>query len=158
MGKFKFNLLDFWVPNPQKRFSDVLAGIEKCVNTPEFMQWFMMESFTELQLEHRRLTKQQLLETVRKEVAIEYYVVKKKWYQRFSSVIGFTDDNVISTYSDFYFSMSDAELAGHIFHETLHAAGHSHSFNPSASREASLPYKCGYWVEKNFDKVPWPHG
>lgn len=149
-GVFKFNLIDYWVPNPQSRFSNVISTVERAVNSPEFTAWFLDAKFTEIPAEYQGFSSVRLLKSILKEVGIEYYVIKKKWYQRFSSVIGFTESNVISTYSDFYFSMSDAELGGHIFHETLHVAGHSHSFNPSNSRNQSLPYQCGNWVVKNY--------
>lgn len=87
--------------------------------------------------------------------AIQWKVIKRPFYKRWSSVVGWYDDGVIYTYSQRFYAMNHHERVGHFCHELMHHYGFSHSFEPSRERDLSLPYRVGEFCE-GLSRVPKP--
>lgn len=153
-----------------EKFSIAVNLAERCVNSSEFENIFLSSEFTQ-KGERSKLTNQELLYLCRQTVFLNYYVVPRPFWKRWSSVIGWTviketffgptgltGIGSISTYEDKFDQMSVAELASHITHEAVHCppARFEHYFNWSKERDMSLPYRIGAivfnWVSNNLNK------
>lgn len=131
------------------KFLKALKLSEEIINSEEFKQWFLSQKFTQLgdlKFKENDALLEQLLVTVE----FTYSVRSKPWYKRYSSVIGYTVGNEITTYKDVYDRMSVAELCSHLTHEITHCdpINFSHSVNYSKERDLRLPYQIGDYVEK----------
>ncbi len=71
------------------------------------------------------------------------------WFWKKWSVVGYTlpDSPRIWTNGNWFYRMTDAELAGHFVHEWLHKIGFGHDFNRTAKRPYSVPYGVGGIIE-----------
>lgn len=134
-----------------------VSDLHAVVNTQESIDWFMSQKFTQLG-EHKNKTNDQLLILILRSLTFNYSVIERSWWKRFSSVIGYSMDNVktkgpdIFTYADSFDSMSVAGLAGHLFHESLHALSMHHEFKWSRERDFSVPYAFGNFIESLVQK------
>lgn len=149
-----------------KRFLTAIKRVEDLINNQDFATWFLDTPFTEIE-DVSSLTKPQQLLKLRSLTPFDYAVVPRPWYKRFSSVVGWTDFikeligpignksiPYVSTYTDTFDGMTDAELAGHLAHEIVcHGNGFTHSVNPSPSRDNSVPYKVGNYVIAKIQKL-----
>jgi hypothetical protein len=117
-------------------------------STEAFKQWFLKTNFTELegraQYSNEQLYNRYLSSSVYR---FSWKLVKRPWYKRFSSVVGWSEGGVLYTYTQRFNEMQASERAAHFAHEFMHIIGFSHSFNPSISRDNSLPYKVGDYVQ-----------
>jgi len=81
-----------------------------------------------------------------------YLVLVKKWKMPFASSqsIGFTLPNQkeIHTYTWWFNRAEDHQYAGYIAHEWAHKIGFDHSFDPTPTRNYSVPYAFGGIVEE----------
>ena len=126
-----------------------------------FTLFFLNSKFTQLG-DYEGLSNEDMLLRLRRETPFEYAIVPRPWYKRYSSVVGWTDFiksyvvplakkqsiPYVSTYSDSFNSMSDAELTAHLVHEVAcHGNGFSHSFKYNDERNQSVPYAVGSFVE-----------
>lgn len=160
----KLNPLEIYGLDVNKRaekFSIAVNLCEKIINSDEFENWFLSNSFTQLG-EFSKFTNQELLEKLRVEINFEYYVTPRPWYKRYSSVVGWTEFYnkfifslgwkripIVTTYSDQFDGMSVSGLCGHLAHEVVaHGIGLTHEFKWSKQRDMSAPYKIGNYVEK----------
>lgn len=134
-----------------KEMHDAVMLAESILNSTDFKGWFLKTKFTEL-ADFENSTNAQLYEKffTNSEHRFTWNIVKRPWFKRFSSAIGMTDmkSKTITTYSQIFIKMSAAEKASHFAHEMMHVIGFTHSFNSSASRDNSLPYQVGDYVEK----------
>lgn len=113
-----------------------------------FYNWFLKADFTELgdrNIPNAKLWDKYFADT--SEYPFKWYIVKRPWYKRFSSVIGQTTGSTVTTYTQIFDNMTPADRAGHLAHELMHVAGFSHSFNSSITRDNSLPYQVGNFIE-----------
>lgn len=137
------------------KFLRAVKLIEEIINSSEFKLWFMTKDFTQLG-DLKFVSKDLLLERLLVTVQFTYSVVKRPWYKRYSSVIGWTVNDDIHTYKDSYDRMSLPELVSHIGHELTHCSQieFSHSFNYTKDRDDSLPYAIGsYLLKAATDKL-----
>lgn len=146
VGNFKGNQKD-----AQRAFNCFSNGRD-IINSREFEQWFLKQKFTQIPEEFKGYSNTELYLTLSKPVEFIYQVIGRPWYKRWSSAIGYTIGNVITTYKNNFDSMSDAELSAHIIHELMHVYGHGQAFNYSTVRDDSIPYKVGNYIEKNLAK------
>jgi hypothetical protein len=122
--------------------------VQKAFNDVRFRTWFLQAKFTELgdrNIPNQKLFDQYFGDTC--EYSFKWYIVKRPWYKRFSSVLGFTLGKTISTYIPIFEKMDGSERVGHLAHELCHTIGFNHSFSASVTRENSLPYQVGYTIE-----------
>jgi hypothetical protein len=123
---------------------------ESILNSTDFKGWFLKTKFTEL-ADFENSTNAQLYQKffMNSEHRFSWVIVTRTWYKRFSPAIGMTDidKGIITTYKQIYDKMSVAERAGHFAHEMMHTIGFTHSFKPSQSRDKSLPYMIGKYVQ-----------
>lgn len=117
------------------------------MNSPSFEEWFLKARFTELG-PYEGLTNVEIYNTYFRsgKFRFNWYLVKRPWYKRYSSVIGWGEKQTLYTYKNRYYEMSQAERAGHFAHELMHIIGFEHSFSPSTTRDTSLPYQVGDYV------------
>ena len=120
----------------------------KVLETAAFLHWFESQEFTQLPDSFKNLLKHDLALTLEQKSFFNYQVIARPWHKRWSSVIGYTQNGVIYTYSNSFDAMSDAELSGHIIHEWAHFIGHSHSLKVNSVTLQSLPYMIGEYVEE----------
>lgn len=124
------------------------------LKTPEFKDWFLNTTFTELRLSKlENLTNAQIFEHLyasQDEVQVKWVSMWRPWYKRWSSVIGWAEWDCVFTYTQQINRMGIADLAAHFFHELHHLKPWfiEHSFNPSTERDRSIPYQVGNYVEK----------
>jgi len=73
-------------------------------------------------------------------------LVLYKPFNRWSSAIGYTDEptRTIHINSRKLNSLEILDYSGHIFHESLHVMGYTHSFYNSKNRPFTVPYFLGY--------------
>lgn len=169
-NKFSFQFQNLYVSKDSKKlekFSRAFNLAEKCINSDEFENAFLSTAFTQLG-NYSGKTNQELLLMFRQPVFLNYYVVPRPWYKRYSSVVGWTiiketflspigrnGIGSISTYDDQFNGMSVAGLAAHLSHEASHCPPFrfSHDYNWSKARDISLPYAIGNiveeWVRRN---------
>ena len=166
MFKFEFMNLDgISLYKRSVKFSIAMNKAEKCLNSPEFSEFFLNKDFTQLG-EFSGRDKKDLLNLLLRPVYCDYYVIPRPWYKRFSSVIGWTAFTKkflfsigwksiaqVSTYVDQFDAMSVAGLAGHLVHEiACHGNGFSHSYKWVKERDDSIPYSVGNYVESWVSK------
>lgn len=127
---------------------DVIRLVETVLNSVDFKGFIWRTKFTELG-DLQDCTGRELHEKffINDEYRFNWKIVPRPWYKRFSSVVGFTIDDVIATYKPRYDAMTIPERAGHLAHELMHVIGFSHSFKDSPERARSLPYQVGDYVE-----------
>lgn len=123
--------------------------IERAVNSEAYKKFVLAHEFSQMDQDLFEDDLPAILEIMLKDIRVQYQVVPRPWFKRWSSVIGYTQNGVITTYIPSFDAMSVPELAGHLWHEILHLKGFGHTFDPVPGREGSIPYACGYWVE-NF--------
>lgn len=131
------------------KFLKAIKLAEEIINSPEFKQWFMAYEFKQLyDLKFR--TKYHLLDMMLVTIKFTYSVVKRPWYKRYSSVIGYTIGDDVHTYRDSYDNMDLPRLVNHIVHEALHcsAVSFSHSVQYTKERDHSLNYTIGDYCER----------
>lgn len=141
------------------KFISAIQQIEHAINeSHEFEAWFLKQSFTQL-YNRKELTNTEHLKILRQQINFNYSVIKRSWWKRFSSVIGYQTEITrtkgidVFTYSDSFDNMSVAGLAGHLCHEIVcHGSGYSHDFNWSRERDLSLPYAVGNKIEELTQK------
>lgn len=166
MNKFAFQFMNLYGIDKNKRAEKLSMAAHQAtlaINSEEFENWFLSTVFTQLGEDHKNKTNTELLEIIRQPVFLNYYVVPRPWYKRYSSVIGWTiikdyflspvgqnGVGMISTYSDQFDNMSTAGLASHLAHEASHCPPYkfSHSYEWSKSRDLSVPYQIGFFIEK----------
>lgn len=133
------------------KFAEAVQIAEKWINSAEFSRWFLEKAekkqFKQLTLEQQKLIPHDLLQLALKPATFEYYVQKKPWYKRFTSVMGWSTGNAIYTYTDIFDGMSIIGLAAHLAHESMHDLGFTHSVGYSHERDFSVPYMVGSWIE-----------
>lgn len=166
MFKFEFQNLYGVTKGRAEKFSIALNLAEKCVNSDEFKNRFISTAFTQLG-EHKDKTNQELLNILRQAIFLNYAIVPRPWYKRYSSVVGWTmikekfmsplgysGMGSITTYEDEFDRMSIAELASHLAHEGSHCppARFEHYFNWSKARDLSLPYAIGAIIFEMISK------
>lgn len=132
-----------------------IQDIEAIINGAEFIDWFMVQKFTQLEGELAKMSQADLLAKLLREIEFNYMLQSRSWWKRFSKVIGwFLDDRNtkgldIYTYYDSFDGMSISGLAGHITHEVVcHGSGFSHSYEWNNYRDFSLPYAVGNKIEE----------
>lgn len=136
------------------KISKALELAEDTVNSKEFKDWFYAQTFTQLG-EMAKFDKTQRLDMLLRPVSFNYHLMKKSFWKRFTSVIGWhTDDpctpgDDIYTYIDAFDRMTVTDLAGHLAHELTHSLGFEHSFNNTPDRKFSVPYMVGDYVSEN---------
>lgn len=113
-----------------------------------FSEWFFDFNFTQISDEWKTVSTFGLYDSLFKEVTFTYQVVKRPFFKRWSSAIGYTVGNTITTYKNNFDAMAFNEIAAHIIHELTHVLGHGHAFNYSKERDSSVPYAVGNYVEK----------
>lgn len=128
--------------------------IEEIINSPEFKEWFLKQNFTQLG-ELLGVDNYMLLDSLLTTVQFTYSVVPRPWYKRWSSVIGYTINDDITTYRDSYDGMNLSDLCSHLSHEITHcsAIGFHHEFKYSREREMSLPYAIGRYVKDKASAI-----
>jgi len=123
----------------------IQAANDMCyaVNSLKFKDWCCGYRFTNtlktgMQVYDHIMSGDDLFGEADKDIDIDVTL----YYKRFTSVIGYGLPNTLRTWLNkkFFFSMSKQELAGHIFHESLHKFGYNHI---SAKEYTSVPYACG---------------
>lgn len=131
------------------KFLKAVKAVEAVVNSEEFKEWFIAHPFTQLG-ENKFKTREALLDQLLQTVEFVYAVKPRPWYKRYSSVIGYTIGNEITTYRNAYDNMSLPEFCGHLAHELTHCPtiNFSHSVNYTKERDNSLPYAIGNYVER----------
>lgn len=154
--EFKLDPLIVQGLNTQARKDKFLRAVlssENAVNSAEFIDWFMAAKFTQLG-SHSHKKNDELLKMLLVPVQFNYSVIHRSWWKRWSSVIGYTQDNFktkgpdIFTYGDSFDGMSIGGLSNNLTHEICHALNFSHSFEWSKERDKSLPYQVGNAVER----------
>lgn len=118
------------------------------VETNAFNEWFYGFNFTQLPENFKSLSKRALYDSLFKEVTFNYQVIKRPFFKRWSSAIGYTVGSTITTYKNNFDAMKANEIAAHIIHELTHVLGHGHAFNYSKERDSSVPYAVGNYVEQ----------
>ncbi len=169
-NKFAFQFMNLYGIDRNKRAEKLSIAAHQAtnaINSEEFELWFLSTVFTQLTDEQKKLTNSELLNIIRQPVFLNYYVVPRPWYKRYSSVIGWTiikdyflspvgqqGVGMVTTYSNQFDGMSVAGLASHITHEAMHCPPYkfSHEYNWSKARDLSLPYQIGFFVEKYINK------
>ena len=129
------------------RIKRAVENGERIINSEEFKAWFMGFQFSQLEESDDTdgKTNEQLYKQLLVQVDVKYHIERRPWYKRWSTVVGWEDDDGVHTYSDCFDEMGDGDLANHLAHEGTHAApiNFSHSFNPTFDRDQSLPYAIG---------------
>ena len=118
------------------------------VESNAFSEWFYDFTFTQLPDDFKNSDHTALYSSLFKEVTFAYQVVKRPFFKRWSSAIGYTVGSTITTYKNNFDAMEFNEIAAHIIHELTHVLGHSHEFNYSKARDSSVPYAVGNYVEQ----------
>jgi hypothetical protein len=130
------------------KIMEAVKIIEAVVPSEAYGRWFLNFDFSQLDQDDFADDKGIMLVHILENVRVQYQVVSRPWYKRWSSVIGYTQNGVITTYRSSFDSMSTAELAGHLWHEILHLKGYGHTVQDTWDRERSIPYACGNKVEE----------
>lgn len=154
--EFKLDPLVVQGLNTQARKDKFLRAIvllEQAVNSQESIDWFMSQKFRQLG-SYSHLSNAEMMKKILVPVQFNYSVIHRSWWKRWSSVIGYTLDNLktkgpdIFTYGDSYDGMSVAGLASHLGHELLHSLGFTHSYDWNKDRDYSVPYFYGNYIEQ----------
>ena len=126
----------------------VINLVESVLNSVDFKGFIWRTKFTELG-DLSDCTGQELYNKffVNDEYRFSWKIIPRPWYKRMSSVVGYTEKDVIYTYEPRYRMMTVPERAGHLAHELMHIIGFSHSVKDSPERAKSLPYQVGDYVE-----------
>lgn len=134
------------------KFETARLLAENIVNSEEFKAWFVKQledkKFTQLSDEQRKAIPFDLLQKLLREAKLDYYIQRKPWWKRFTSVIGWSIGDDIVTYADHFDGMSIPGLAAHLVHEVSHFLGFSHSFDYMPARDFSIPYSIGTKAEQ----------
>lgn len=133
------------------KFQTAILQCEKIIQSSEFRDWFIKQveqkKFTQMTEGQRKMIPFDLYQFTQKPVSFDYYIQRKPWWKRFSSVIGYAQGDDIVTYSDHFDGMSMAGLISHIAHEILHLQGFKHSVEWNKERDYSVPYSAGNYIE-----------
>lgn len=127
-----------------------VSAAESVINSVDFKGWFLRAKFSEMgKLENCSANDLYMKFFVDDEYRFTWVLIDRPWYKRFSSTIGMTDieNKTISTYKQVFDKMDISERAAHFAHEMMHVIGFTHSFKKSDSRDKSLPYQVGNYVE-----------
>lgn len=108
-------------------------------------------------LEHILSGAEILLPVKDNEVDLSVEAFNPNWFQR--NIVGFTYPNTVTQWvSRKYLGlMSDAALAGHLFHEWLHKMGFDHDRLPTAKRRRSVCYVHNEIIEALAKKLNLLH-
>lgn len=156
-------------PEQQKTLESALAKFQTVMNSDELRDNIINFSCSlGSQFEDNSgLTNQQVFEKLyaAEEVykaGVDYsadlylFLVKKRrpWFSLHPAIgFGRPLQKEIYTYTWWFDGIKDYEYAGHIAHEWSHKVGFDHSFNPTPTRDFSVPYAFGNIIEDLAKKI-----
>lgn len=139
----------------EDKFKKIIANCEIILNSNEFKQAILDFTYN---------GKKQFVSTTDSNEQVLEKLLSKDWpleyrleYRIYGKTIGYTLPSVtwIVIYTKFFNILSDAEIAGNIFHELGgHKVGrYGHDMKWSKPRDYSAPYGIGYVSEKIYHKM-----
>lgn len=139
------------------KFEQAVKLVTQFFKSEEFRVWFIEQAtakkFKQLTQRQTTLTPAELYMMTQVHIELDYWIKKKPWWKRFTSVMGWTVDDDITTYADVYDGMSLAGLTAHLAHEISHLMGYSHSVEWVPARDYSVSYLIGNWFEAKVRSV-----